>query len=468
MNENNWEEIAILHQELQYNSWNNLFQKSDNEMKWTKKAKLFVLKSLQKTNFNNIDKKLLQEVTTNFLKILKPALSKNLHQIKSISDFQLNFKVKNRSQYKDLKNQVRYPFAAYETKLILQKEKKLLAKKLLDTNRQITKLESFKNNFLVSKIKDKIEIKRLKLKLRTKDVDAIINNKLIYRKIYLSDDPPLTPVGWIKLFISYGLILFWALIILWPLSELIKATLNDNASYYLDSSTYEFGFNSFSRLFEKTLYLTWLYNTIFVAGVTSIMTVLISLFMGYAFSRFRFKGRRTSMVSIMLIQMIPTLASLTVFYVLFSILNKAYGISGLYLLLFIYIGGGVAGNTFIMKGYMDSISTEIDEAAKIDGLSQWKIFFKIITPLTKPMIALIALWSFMGPFGDFILSDLLLTKETDFTLAKGLRVLITNERKLDQPAFAAGSILIAVPIAILFISLRKFLVSGISTSGVKG
>jgi arabinogalactan oligomer/maltooligosaccharide transport system permease protein len=111
-------------------------------------------------------------------------------------------------------------------------------------------------------------------------------------------------------------------------------------------------------------------NTIYVSVITSICTIFSALFMGYAFSRFRFKGRKSSLLSVMLLQMIPTLSALTVFYVLYTVLKQNYAISGLTILIFIYIGGGVAGNTFIMKGYMDSISIDIDEAAKIDGLSQ--------------------------------------------------------------------------------------------------
>jgi arabinogalactan oligomer/maltooligosaccharide transport system permease protein len=113
--------------------------------------------------------------------------------------------------------------------------------------------------------------------------------------------------------------------------------------------------------------------------------------MGYAFSRYRFKGKKASLFTIMIIQMIPTLAALTVFYVLYVMLKDNFGISGKTVLIIIYVGGGMAGNTFIMKGYMDSISQEIDEAAKIDGLSNLKIFIKIIIPLSKPMIALIIL-----------------------------------------------------------------------------
>jgi arabinogalactan oligomer/maltooligosaccharide transport system permease protein len=138
------------------------------------------------------------------------------------------------------------------------------------------------------------------------------------------------------------------------------------------------------------------------------------------------------------------------------------------MLILIYSGGGIAGNTFILKGYIDSISTELDDAARIDGCSSMQVYRLIIMPIAKPMLAIIALWSFIGPFMDYLLPRVLLTNPKSFTLAAGLFTLISDFRTLNQPAFAAGGLLTAVPIVILFIVLQKQLVSGLSQGSVKG
>jgi arabinogalactan oligomer/maltooligosaccharide transport system permease protein len=138
------------------------------------------------------------------------------------------------------------------------------------------------------------------------------------------------------------------------------------------------------------------------------------------------------------------------------------------MLILIYAGGGIAANTFILKGYMDSISTELDDAAKIDGCSNMKVYRLIIMPIVRPMLSIIALWSFIGPFMDYLLPRVLLTNANDYTLAQGLYTLMNNRETLNQPAFAAGGLLTAVPIVILFAVLQKQLISGLAQGSVKG
>ncbi len=136
-------------------------------------------------------------------------------------------------------------------------------------------------------------------------------------------------------------------------------------------------------------------------------------------------------------------------------------------LVLIYSAGGIAGNTFILKGYLDSISTELNDVARIDGCSSMKVYRLIVIPIAKPMLAIIALWSFITPFVDYLLPKVLLINIDSYTLAAGLNTLITDQRTLNEPVFAAGGLLIAIPIVILFISLRKQLVSRTTSGDVK-
>jgi len=210
-------------------------------------------------------------------------------------------------------------------------------------------------------------------------------------------------------------------------------------------------------------------NTLFIGIATAILTVVVISFTGYAYSRYRFKGKKASLMSIMLIQTIPTFVGITAYFTMYSIISDITPVfTRQMMLVLIYTGGGIASNTFILKGYLDSISTELDDAAKIDGCSGMQIYRLIIMPIAKPMLAITALWSFIGPFMDFLLPKVLLTTPADYTLAAGLFTLVNDIRNMNEPAFAAGGLLTAIPIVILFLVLQKQLVAGLSNGATKG
>lgn len=294
------------------------------------------------------------------------------------------------------------------------------------------------------------------------------NNKK--SKLNLSDKMPLTPLGMIGLVLSYIVLGVWALIIIVPLAMMIISAFNGNQAQriIMDMDGYKFSFEHFKYLFQKTDFLIWVKNTLFIATATAVLVLLIVSFTGYAYSRFRFKGRKASLMTIMLIQTIPTFAGIIAYFTMYSIVEKIIpGFTRQMMLILIYAGTGIAGNTFILKGYLDSISTELDDAAKIDGCSNMEVYRLIIMPIAKPMLALIALWSFIGPFQDYLLPRVLLTSSKQYTLAAGLYTLITDQRTLNEPAFAAGGLLTAIPIVLLFVALQKQLVSGLSSGAVK-
>ena len=289
-------------------------------------------------------------------------------------------------------------------------------------------------------------------------------------KLYLSDRQPLTFWGKIGLFLSYAISIGWAYIIIWPLYQMFRAAFNGRQSAYLIlGGEFEFSTKHFEYLFTETLYLTWVKNTLFIAGATAILTIIIVSFTGYAYSRYRFKGRKASLMAIMLIQTIPTFAGITAYFTMHSIISSIMPqFTRQMMLILIYSGGAIAGNTFILKGYLDSISKELDDAAKIDGCSNFDVYRLIIMPIAKPMLTIIALWSFIGPFMDFLLPRVLLTSPKSYTLAAGLQTLTSDFRTMNQPAFAAGGLLTAVPIVVLFMLLQNQLVSGLAKGAVKG
>ncbi|OJV64469.1 MAG: sugar ABC transporter permease [Clostridiales bacterium 38-18] len=289
-------------------------------------------------------------------------------------------------------------------------------------------------------------------------------------KLYLSDKQPLSFMGVIMLILSYIVLGLWALAIILPLIDMIVSAFNGRQQQYIMlNSNFEFSLRHFDYLFNETLYFSWVKNTIFIALTTAVLTLIIVSFTGFAYSRYRFKGRKPSLMAIMLIQTIPAFAGITAYYTMHSVISSiAPFFSRQMMLILIYAGGGIASNTFILKGYIDSISTELDDAARMDGCSSMQVYRLIIMPIARPMLAIIALWSFIGPFMDYLLPRVLLTSPESYTLAAGLFTLINDFRTLNQPAFAAGGLLTAVPIVALFIVLQKQLVSGLSQGSVKG
>ncbi len=288
--------------------------------------------------------------------------------------------------------------------------------------------------------------------------------------LYLSDKQPLNFIGKFNLGLIYLVLISWVIVIIWPLYQMIVSAFNGKQGKYLIlNDKFEFSLKHFKYLFTETLYLTWVKNTIVIAISTAVLTLIIVSFTGYAYSRYRFKGRKASLMAIMLIQTIPAFAGIVAYFTMHSIVSSILPIfSRRMMLILIYAGGGIASNTFILKGYIDSISTELDDAAKIDGCSNMQIYRLIIMPIARPMLAIIALWSFIGPFMDYLLPKVLLTNPKSYTLAAGLFTLINDFRTINQPAFAAGGLLTAIPIVILFIALQKQLVSGLSKGSVKG
>lgn len=272
----------------------------------------------------------------------------------------------------------------------------------------------------------------------------------------------------LKLTLSYLIIVIMALIILYPLIWVFGASLTRGTSI----SSFNIipknpTWDHYKELFdmEKSLYLKWYWNTLKICLISMLASLITISLMAYAFSRYRFVGRKNGLIAFLILQMIPNFAALIAIFVLANVtglINTHFG------LILIYIGGAIPMNTWLMKGYLDSIPKELDESARMDGAGHFRIYWQIIMPLAKPMLAVVAVFSFITPFTDFILAKVLLRQPEQYTLAVGLYELVSRQYGSEFTMFAAGSILIAVPIAILFLSLQKYFVSGLTAGGIKG
>jgi arabinogalactan oligomer/maltooligosaccharide transport system permease protein len=266
--------------------------------------------------------------------------------------------------------------------------------------------------------------------------------------------------------LTYLYLIALSIIIIYPLLITVMSAFKSGnvVAFKLDGST-NFTFDNFLGLFNETLYGTWYLNTLIIATVTMIVQTSIVVLAGYAYSRYNFVARKQSLVFFLIIQMVPTMAALTAFFVMALMLNA---LNKSWFLIFLYIGGGIPMNAWLMKGYFDTVPISLDESAKLDGAGHFRRFWQIVLPLVRPMIAVQALWAFMGPFGDFILSKFLLREKEFYTVAVGLQTFISDPRNLKISYFAAGAILIALPISILFFFLQKNFVSGLTSGGDKG
>ena len=234
-----------------------------------------------------------------------------------------------------------------------------------------------------------------------------------------------------------------------------------------------FSLDNFKVLFndENVPFALWYRNSLLICTSAAIMQVAIATFAAYAFSRFRFKGRRLSLVGLLVLQMFPQLLSLVAIYLLMyrvSLIFPAIGTGSALGLILVYLGGAMGYNTYLLKGFFDSIPREIDEAAKVDGATAGQTFRQIILPLAEPMLAVVMLLSFIGLFNDFLLASLFLQTKEEYTLAVGLQAFVSGQYEQQWGPFAAGALLTALPIIVLFQFLQRYIVEGLSAGSVKG
>ncbi|WP_121605947.1 sugar ABC transporter permease [Virgibacillus sp. Bac332] len=265
-------------------------------------------------------------------------------------------------------------------------------------------------------------------------------------------------VFFLMMFVIIGYPLFWALMMsLNPGSNMLVTDL------FPESPTLE----HYKWLFTdpNSDYIIWYKNSLYVAIVNAVGSVIITSLIAYVFSRYTFLGRKYGLYMFLLLQMFPALMGMVALYILLNTIGLT---DSLYGLMLIYLGGQIPFNVWLVKGYFDTIPKELDEAAKIDGAGHLRIFWTVMLPLAKPILAVVALFNFMAPFMDFLLPRIVLTSPEKYTLALGLYNFINDQFSTNFTRFAAGSILIAVPIAFVFLLLQRYLISGLTSGATKG
>ncbi|MBP2437660.1 sugar ABC transporter permease [Microbacterium amylolyticum] len=273
-------------------------------------------------------------------------------------------------------------------------------------------------------------------------------------------------VGW-----KYPVAILILCYAMFPLLFIVSASLDARGSLASSSQLFRsFDLGSYEAL-AGTHFWTWMGNTLYVGIASSLGAVIMGAAAAYAFSRFRFTGRRVGLTSLLVIQMFPqTVAFVAVFLMLLALgeVVPALGINSRIALICIYLGGALGANTFLMYGFFNSIPQDLDESAKIDGATHAQVFWRIIMPLVTPILAVVGLLAFISAFGDFILAKIVLTSEPNWTLAVGMYQWVSNQLTSRWGLFAAGAVVASFPVLVLFLSLQRYIVGGLTAGSVKG
>lgn len=264
----------------------------------------------------------------------------------------------------------------------------------------------------------------------------------------------------------YCLLVVTAIVVLYPVIWIILSSLNPgntiNATSYLPK---EITLKHYIHLFNNTDYLTWYKNTLFIAVMNMILSTVLVVTAAYAFSRFRFPGRRQGLMVMLVLQMFPSFMGMIAIYILLLQLGLLDNLWGLIL---VYAGGSIPFGTWLVKGFFDGLPRSLEEAAKIDGASHTTIFVRVMMPLSVPMFTFIAVSNFIGPWMDFIFARLVIKSDRNKTLAIGLFEMITGRANNEFTTFAAGAVLVAIPITLLFMLLQKYIIEGLKAGANKG
>ena len=274
----------------------------------------------------------------------------------------------------------------------------------------------------------------------------------------------------IRLVIAVLLIIFSIFPVLW----MISASLNPTGSLATQTLIPKnAGFENYRKLLTSNEFpfWRWLGNSVKIASITSVLSLAITTIAAYAFSRFRFRGRVTMLKGILLINVFPGLLALVATFLMISQVGDilpSIGLNTHTSLILVYLGGAMGINIWLMKGFLDTIPHDIDESAMVEGASDWQIFTKLILPLLRPILIVIAIINYIGTYGEFILARVLLKSFDQYTLMVGLQIFAGAQFQQRWGVFAAGALLGALPIMIIYLVLQDQIVGGLTQGAVKG
>jgi ABC-type maltose transport system permease subunit len=232
------------------------------------------------------------------------------------------------------------------------------------------------------------------------------------------------------------------------------------------------GFTNYVQLLNNEFfpYKQWLLNSLKIAGITSMLTMLITCTTGYALSRFRFEGRRTVMTVILILNIFPSILAIVALFATMQQFGLYFSWLGLDThggVIMIYTAGAMGINALMVKSYIDSIPMELDESAMVEGATHWQTFRYIILPMIIPIVITVGVLSFISAYGDFVVARVLLKTADKLTVMVGIMLFRSDRFDQDFGVITAGSVMAAIPIILLYIPLQKYIISGLTAGSVK-
>ncbi len=273
--------------------------------------------------------------------------------------------------------------------------------------------------------------------------------------------------GLLSMIGTYAMLILFAFIAVYPVSRILTISLRPGDRLLTTSLNIipeDATLDNFRTLLFETQFLQWLFNSVLVSLVVTITGVVLASMAGYALSRYKFSGRNSMLSGLLVTQMFPATMLLLPLYVVLinlKLLNSYLG------LIVIYTATALPFCVWQMKGYYDTIPEALEEAARIDGCTQWQAFYQVILPLAAPALVITALFSFMTAWNEYVVANVVLQDTSLYTLPLGLK-LFQGSLTTQWGLYAAGSLIVAVPVVLLFLLLSRYLISGLTLGSVKG
>lgn len=272
----------------------------------------------------------------------------------------------------------------------------------------------------------------------------------------------------IRMIVAIVMIFFALFPVAWAISASLNPTGNLASQTLIPANA---GLDNYRKLFTDYKFTLWIWNSMKVSVTVTLLSVLITTTTAFGFSRFRFYGRGTLLKSILLIQVFPAILAMVAIFALLQQLGSVLPFLGLNTLTglgFIYLGGAMGINIWLMKGFFDTVPMDIDESAMVDGATHWQTFWMLLFPLVRPVVIVVGLLTFISVYGEFLLARILLTSSDKYTAMLGLYQMQANQFSTNWGVFCAGAILAAIPIVILYLLLQDYIVGGLTSGAVKG
>lgn len=274
----------------------------------------------------------------------------------------------------------------------------------------------------------------------------------------------------LRLIVALLLILFSVFPILWVISASLNPTGSLATQHLIPENV---GLGNYRTLLTSGEFPFWRWfgNSLKIASITAVLSLAITTTAAYAFSRFRFRGRETMLKGILLIQVFPALLALVATFLMISQIGDVIPFLGLNThasLILVYLGGAMGINIWLMKGFLDTIPRDIDESAMVEGATDWQIFTRLILPLLRPILVVIGITNYIGIYSEFVLARVLLKSNEQYTLMVGLQIFAGAQFDQRWGVFAAGALIGALPIMIIYLILQDQIVGGLTTGAVKG